>query len=106
MDGDGTKHPVAVVGVRHDVVVVADDVFHDCQCCDCSCTRSAIAVLLSMCHDCHCHCHSRITFRLLLLPLWSSGCTWREGRVGNALDRGRVDIVDAAKGLLSETNTH
>ena len=36
---------------------------------------------------------------MLLLP-GCSGCTWREGRVGNALDRKRVDIVVDDKGLL------
>ena len=46
-------------------------------------------MLLSAFHNCHCHC--RIAFRLLLL--WCSSCTWREERVGNALDSGRVDIV-------------
>ena len=28
------------------------------------------------------------------------GCTWREGRGGNGLDSGRVDIVVDDKGLL------
>ena len=35
-----------------------------------------------------------------LLLLWCSGCTWREGRFGNALDSRRVDVVDDAKGML------
>ena len=58
---------------------------------------------LVVCHDCHCHC--RNSFRLQLLLLWCSGCTWREGHHGDKDDdRGRVHAVDAAKGLLSETN--
>ena len=32
--------------------------------------------------------------------LWCSSCTWRKGRVGNALDRGHVVVVDDDKGLL------
>ena len=32
--------------------------------------------------------------------LWCTGCTWREGPVGNDLDSRRVDIVDADNGLL------
>ena len=32
--------------------------------------------------------------------LWCSGCTWREGRVGNAVDSGRVDIIVDDKGML------
>ena len=35
-----------------------------------------------------------------MLLLWCSGCAWREGRVDNALDRGRVDIIVGDKGLL------
>ena len=52
-------------------------------CCCCLCVTIAIAIvgLRSGCSCC-------------------SGRTWREGRVGNALDRGRVDVVDDAKGLL------
>ena len=53
---------------------------------------------LCVCHNCYCHCHCRIAFRLLLLGC--SGCTWREECVGNALDRGRVNIVDDARGPL------
>ena len=45
--------------------------------------------------------------RTVLLLLWYSGFTWREERVGNALDSKRVDIVDADNGLLrSETKKH
>ena len=36
----------------------------------------------------------------MLLLLWCSGCTWREGCVGNDLDSGRVYIVVDDKGLL------
>ena len=36
----------------------------------------------------------------MLLLLLCSSCTWREGRVGNALDNERVDIVVDDKGLL------
>ena len=69
---------------------------------DCCWSGSAIAVLLSVCHNCHCH-HCRIASRLLLI--WCSSCTWRDGRVGNALDSRYVDIVDADNVLLrSETN--
>ena len=33
--------------------------------------------------------------------MWCSGCTWREERhCGHDLDRGCVDVVDDAKGLL------
>ena len=33
--------------------------------------------------------------------LWCSGCTWRKGRHGDKdVDRGRIKIVDDAKGLL------
>ena len=35
-----------------------------------------------------------------MLLLWSSGCTWKEGCVGNALDSGRVDIAVDDKGML------
>ena len=38
---------------------------------------------------------------VLLLLLWYSGCTWRKIRHGgHDLDRGRVEVVDDAKGLL------
>ena len=36
----------------------------------------------------------------MLLLLWCPSCTWRKGRVGNTLDRGRVDVVDDDKGVL------
>ena len=67
------------------------------------------SMLLSACHDCHCYCYCycRIAFWLYLIAIativgsrWCSGCTWREGRHGNALDSRRVDVVDDAKGLL------
>ena len=35
-----------------------------------------------------------------MLLLWCSCCTWREGHIGNVLDRGRVDVVVDDKGLL------
>ena len=37
---------------------------------------------------------------------WCFGCTWRKGRVGNALDRGCVDVVVDDKELLRETSKH
>ena len=40
------------------------------------------------------------TCALYLLLLLCSNCTWREGRVGNALDSRRVGVVDYAKGLF------
>ena len=63
---DGVRRAVAIVGVRHGFVVVADAdvVFCDCHCCDCNYTRSAAGVLLSAWHDCHCHC--QIAFRMKL----------------------------------------
>ena len=49
--------------------------------------------LLVFC-DCDCHCHCRISFRVLLLLLWSSGCTWREGcHDDKDVDRECVDVV-------------
>ena len=38
--------------------------------------------------------------------LWCSSCTWREGRVGNALDSERVDIVVGDKELLPVRGLH
>ena len=35
------------------------------------------------------------------VPVQCSGCTWREGRVDNALDSGRVDIIVEDKGLMA-----
>ena len=36
-----------------------------------------------------------------MLLLWCSGCNWREGcHGGHDLYRGRVNVVDDAKGLL------
>ena len=48
-----------------------------------------------------------VVFRLPLIAIVGScsGCTWREGCHGDKdVDIGRVDVVDAAKGLLRKTN--
>ena len=44
-------------------------------------------------------CYLRVTIATVG-SRWSSSCTWREGRVGNALDSRRVNIVVDDKGLL------
>ena len=40
-----------------------------------------------------------VVFRFTL-PLLCSGCTWSKGRVGSALVRECIGVVDDAKGLL------
>ena len=64
---------------------------------------AAVWVLSAACHDYHCHCRIALVFWLqLLLLLWCSGCTWREGRGDNNIDRERVDVVVGDKVLLEE----
>ena len=59
----------------------------------CCCLRVTIVIAIV---GLHC-----VAFRLLLLLLlWSSGCTWREGCHGDK----DVDIVVDDKVLLGETN--
>ena len=82
-DGDSVGH--AVAGVRHGVAV-ADVVFRDCRstfrCCVVVCMpqlplplsdRVAVATVVF---------RLQLEGRVVLLPLWYSGCTLREGRHG------------------------
>ena len=74
--------------------------------CCCLCVPIAIAIAIvgsrSGCSSCCCF---GVPVAIAIVGS-CSGCTWREGRHDDKdIDRGRVKVVDAAKGLLRrETN--
>ena len=78
--------------------------------CCCLCVTIAIAIVgsRSSCSCCCCAPGSRSSCSCcccgvpiaIVIVGSCSGCTWREACVDNALDRGRINVVDGAKGLL------